>query len=300
MGEQTSVQDLERVAAVGDVQAPPLPEDFVFQSGTDSPFAIAERLAEAGVNGQSSDNDIPLIEAPADDAVVLPGGLVIDNEVFRQATVRELNGDDEEHIARAIAGNPARYNQVLLERGVVSVGPHKSDEALLDKLLTGDRDMLILGIRRVTYGDEMDMTVSCGHCGVESKIRVTFADDVPIKALDWDAADVEHLVELRKGVATVRLATGAEQRHVLSLENKTVSELNTELFAKCVISINEERVNGRVDIVKKLSMADRQTVLDWLIDNQPGPQYDQVKHACVVCGKETPLSLTAADMFPGF
>lgn len=297
MGESTGVKDLERAEAGN--HAPPLPEGFEFASATEDPLAIAQVLGDAGI-GQTSVDDVPLIEEPSPDSMVLPGGLVLDGEVFRQAIVRELNGDDEEHIARALVGNPARFSQVLLERGVVSIGPHLATEELLDKLLIGDRDMLVLGIRRATYGDTLDFDVSCGHCGVVSRVRVTFADDVPVKALPWDTAEVEHEIELRNGrVAVVKLATGAVQRYVLSLENKTVSEANTHLFSKCVVSIDGEAVSGRLDVVKKLGMAERKTVLDWLIDNQPGPQYDEVKNTCTVCGKETPLSLQAEDLFPG-
>lgn len=298
MGESASVKDLERAGAA--TAAPPLPEGFEFTPANENPMAIAQVLSDAGIGGQSSGDEVPLIEEPSPDSVDLPGGLVIDGEVFRQAVVRELNGDDEEHLARALVGNPMRFNQVLLERGAVSIGPHQATEELLDKLYIGDRDMLILGIRRATYGDTMDLTVACGHCGVDSVIRVTFTDDIPIKKLAWDASQLDHEIELRHGVAIVRLATGGVQRYVNALENKTVAEINTELFAKCVVSINGEMVNGRLEPVKKLSMPDRMTVSNWLIDNQPGPQYDEVKHACTVCGKETPLALQAGDLFPGF
>ena len=297
MGASESVQDLQR--REGAVVAPPLPEGFEFQSAGDDPLAVAKVLSDAGLGNEPDHGDVPLIEEPGPDSVVLPGGLVIDGEVYRQAIVRELNGDDEEHIARAVVGNPVRFNQALLERGVVSIGPHQATEELLDRLLIGDRDMLILGIRRATYGDEMDLDVSCVHCGVESKIRVTFTDDVPVKQLPWDARNSEHEVELRNGFAMAKLPTGAVQRHILALEGKTTSEMNTELFAKCVVSINGEPVNGRLDVVKRIGMSDRVTLVDWMADNQPGPQYDEVKHTCVVCGKETPLNLRAENLFPG-
>lgn len=301
MGDSTSVKDLERAAAQGEAEhtAPPLPDGFEFQSADSNPLAIAEILSEAGVNGEPNDSDVPLIEEPGPDTVALPGGLVIDGEVYRQATVRELTGEDEEHIARAVLGNPARFNQALLERGVVSIGPHQANEELLDKLLTGDRDMLVLGIRQSTYGDTMDMDVVCSHCGVDSKIRVTFADDLPIKKLPWDATEVEHEIELRKGHAVVKLVTGGMQRYIFALEGKTASELNTHLFTKCVVAVNGEPVNGSLQVVRKLGMADRTTILDWLIENQPGPQYDAIKHTCIVCGKETPLNLQAEHLFPG-
>lgn len=296
MGDSTSVQDLERAEAVA--SAPPLPEGFEFHDAAERPLEMAEVLQDALGDQQS---DIPLIDPPTDDQVNLPGGLVINGEVFRQVTVRELNGEDEEHLARAmVAGDQGRFNQVLLERGVVSIGPHQANEELLDQLLLGDRDMAILGIRKATYGDTMDLSLACAHCGVDSKIRVTFDDDVPIRKLEWQPDDPDHEVALRDGVAVIRLATGAVQRHIFGLENKTIAELNTVLLSKCVQSINGEAVNGSLDAIKRLGMSDRRTLVEWLIEKQPGPDYGAVTNTCTVCGKETPLNLSAADLFPGF
>src|SRR5256885_10698488 len=47
---------------------------------------------------------------PSDDRVTLPGGLVRDNQTHRQATVRELNGEDEEFLARALDRKSTRLN----------------------------------------------------------------------------------------------------------------------------------------------------------------------------------------------
>lgn len=298
MGDSTSVQDLERAEA--EVASQPLPEEFEFVSGAESPLAAAAAIAEAGLD-QSDGDDTPLIEDPSDDTVTLPGGLVIDGQTHRRATVRELNGQDEEFLARALAANDFfRYQQVLLEKGVTHLGPHQATPELLDSLIVGDRDSLILGVRIATYGPTLDFDVTCEHCGIESKIRVDFTDDVPIKPLSF-APEVPHqMVEFRKGgYAMVRLATGADQRFLATLgDNTTGAEHNTALLARTVQEINGQRVNGKADILA-LGMGQRSDIVEWMAENQPGPEYDKVKHTCTICGKETPLGLTTGDMFRG-
>lgn len=297
MGDSTSVQDLERAEA--EQMSQPLPEGFEFTSAAESPAAAMAALAGAGLD--QPDEEMPLIEDPSDDTVKLPGGLVVDGQAHRQATVRELNGEDEEFLARALAANDfLRYQQVLLERGVTHIGPHKTTPDLLDSLVVGDRDTLILGVRIATYGPTLDLDVTCAHCGVESKIRIDFSEEVPTKPLAFDIEQPYQTVELRKGgYATVRLATGADQRYLATLgENVTRAEVNTALLARTVKEINGDPVNGKADILA-LGMGQRSDIVDWMAENQPGPEYDKVKHACTICGKETPLGLTTGDMFRG-
>lgn len=296
MGEAISPAQLEREASLLD--APPLPEGFEFVSAAEAPMVAAAALQEAGAGGDQE--DIPLIEEPADNTATLPGGLVHEGEVYRKATVRELNGEDEEFLARALAANDfGRYLQVLLERGVEKIGPLECTDKLLDQLVIGDRDTLVLAVRIATYGPTLDLDVTCMHCGLDSKIRVDFAEEVPTKPLAFPVEQPYQLVELRNGFANVRLANGADLRHVNGLErNRTQAELNTEIMLRCVESINGERVTRKQQILQ-LGMADRVAIVRWMEENQPGPEYDKIKHACTVCGKETPLGLTTGDMFRG-
>lgn len=297
MGEGVSLEQMERdLSAEG---APELPEGFEFVSAGEAPGAAMAAIAAAGLEQTPSD-DIPLIDAPGQDEWPMPGGIVIDGNVFRKARVRELNGEDEEFLARALAAQDFnRYQQVLLERGVTHLGSTEATPELLDRLIVGDRDALILGVRIATYGETLDMDVMCQHCGVDSKIRVDFTVDVPMKPLAFSIEEPEQQVELSKGSwAMVRLANGADVRYLSGLENKTVAEANTELLTRCVKEINGNR-DVTKQVIRSLSMRDRTALVNWMADNQPGPEYDKVKHTCVVCGKETPLELSTGDLFRG-
>lgn len=109
----------------------------------------------------------PEIEDAPDDRVKLPGGLVKGNKVYRTAQVRELNGEDEEALSRALrSGSVFHFMDTLIERGTKSVGDLPATKEVLKSMLVGDRDELALAIRKATYGDVMDIEQwICPACG---------------------------------------------------------------------------------------------------------------------------------------
>lgn len=299
MGEAITPQMAERQTVAEEAQA--LPEEFTFISAGDDPLAAAAALKEAGLGDDGVTEEYPVIEVPAPSSDTIPGGLVYEGQVYRKAIVRELNGQDEELLARALAaGDFIRYQQVTLECGVEEVGPVKATPEVLNSLLVGDRDALIFAIRIATFGKTVELDVTCQHCGVESKISVDLADEIPMLPLKFPAEQPHQEVVFRNGSgsALVRLATGADQHYVSGLENVTQAEVNTELMTRCVKSIDGVPVNGKADVLR-LGMGPRNDIINWMTDNQPGPDYDAVKHTCTICGKETPLGLTTGDLFRG-
>jgi hypothetical protein len=264
--------------------------------------------AIAAVLSQGAEVAKPEIALPAGGQFRLPGGYVSGGDVNNaryDAEVRELTGADEEVIAKARNGGIGKFITTLLASGTVSVGNEQAGASMLNNLLLGDRDMLLLEIRRATYGDEIvwDM-YSCPHCGEEFRLSVTL-DEIPIRRLDDPAARVFE-VELRRGrKAFVRLPIGADQEAVLAIVDRaTESEQNTLLISRCLISVvesngNETAVTGNPDFARSLGIVDRQRILDAIEEKQPGPQYNEVKFTHDSCGKEVPLFIGAGDLFQG-
>jgi hypothetical protein len=309
MGAAVSEADLKAAAERAEDEAfePPMPEGFVLQDPFTDPTGAALAVAQAfgspeGSREPDADAEVPVPADPTgDDSVSLPAGYVEkDGHVTHSARVRELNGEDEELLSRALTSeNRARYVEVLLEQGVEMIGTHriKDEPALLDDLVTGDRDALAIGIRRSTYGDDILATVDC-ECGTTSKIKID-VKEIEMRPLAWDAAEVWHEVPLRKGgFALVRLANGADQRECWSLpDTATLPEINSVLLSRCVQEVDGVAVKGSRAVVRKIGIEDRKTILKWMEDNQPGPQYLDMTHTCDVCKREVPLGLTAADLF---
>lgn len=268
--------------------------------------ALAQDLFSTGPllppNGIEPDEENPnLISRPPECQVSLPGGLVtVEGDLVQDAEVRELTGADEEALAKAdIAKSPGRFVAVLLKRGVARLGDEEPPSpTTLDALLIGDRDTLILAIRRATYGDTLDFSTRCMFCMEGLDMEIDLANEVPIKPME-DPAKRQFEVELRRGrVAVVELPVGADQIHVLAMVNKTVPEMNTMMISRCLKSLDGMPMMG-LEAARSLGMADRQTILDFLGENQPGPKYEEVKAQCPACERDVPLRIDLADLFRG-
>ncbi|MFK0015754.1 hypothetical protein [Streptomyces sp. NPDC091027] len=241
----------------------------------------------------------PAIPRPADCLVTLPAGLVRDDVLLTEAEVRELTGTDEEALAR-VRANPLRMLETLLELGTVRIGDVPATSDVLPHLLLGDRDALVLAIRRATFGDEMEFSeITCTHCGD------TFAATVSLGTIESQTAPSSRLtVPLRKGgCAILRYPTGADQAAMLADAKATNAEHNSTLLARCLIEIRDAEgkvTPGSADIGKGLGLADRRTILTQLAASQPGPRLLELAIEHEECGGEIPLPLSVADLFRDF
>lgn len=246
-------------------------------------------------------NPAPVVGEVPDTYVHLPAGVVVEGEVVQEAEVRELTGADEEALAKAKASNNAsKYVNTLLQCGVVFVGNQKANQKLFDSMIQGDLDMLIMGIRKATFGDEFAVDgVACPNCGEFNDLALNLSD-IPVKELD-DPEEREFLVPLRKGrQAKVQFPTGKVQNEIFKRQ-MSVPEMNSMTLAYCVLSIidaagNEQMSSGLAD-VKNLGLADRKTLQDFIYENQPGPRYDQVVAKCHACEGEVPVPLSVGILF---
>lgn len=247
------------------------------------------------VNNEQTKPEITTV-APSNTEVTLPGGF-IDREgsLVKYAEVRELNGLDEEAIAKS--GSVSRALLVMLQRGLVSIGLEKADKGDLEELLSGDRDAILIGIRRVTFGDTIKFEVVCPSCKTELDVTVDLRTDIPVKTLEDPINDRIFTYESEKhGVISVSLPKGNTQRRLLENTDKTVAELNTILLSGCINSINGVPTMGASSVLK-LGMADREKIVAEIIKRTPGPRLGEVKTSCEACGEGIPMPLALADLF---
>ncbi len=236
----------------------------------------------------------PSITVPLDNTVVLPGGLFDPFEgTITNVEIRELTGSDEEAISKI--NDQGKSLLTILERATVKIGDQPATKELLDVLLAGDREMILLGIRKVTFGPQVTLGPGeCPFCDVEQTFHIDLETDVPVKKLE--GGEREFSVNCKAGTVLVGLPTGAAQKALVSATNKTSAELDTLLLKSCIISINGNAVIT-LDTVKSLSIKDRRDILKVIVDHNPGPQLSEVTKSCQSCGQEVPLPLTLADLF---
>lgn len=242
----------------------------------------------------------PRIDAPGDNQVGLERGIFRDGAWYRDAQVRELNGYDEEAIAAAGAGSsPQKVIETLLVRGVVSVGGEPMSRKLAGELLIGDRELLIMGIRRATFGDTLEFErLPCSRCGELVDLTVPL-DAIPFVHLD-DPEQTEFEVPLRRGgTAMVRMPNGEDQEQVFAVRNNKAKQ-DSVILSRCVLRlVQEDGTEVRRPPAQSLNMADRQTILQFLVDRQPGPRLADFSFTHDTCGEEVELPINLAVLFRG-
>lgn len=248
----------------------------------------------------SVNNAAPEIDPVSDTEVKLPAGLITQNGVVRVAEVQELTGRHEEALAK-VRNNPSKFINTLLLSGVVSIGDEKISQKLIDKLLQGDIDALLLGIRKVTFGDDFEMYgVPCDYCGELNDLTLSLAS-IPVQELE-DPEILEYEVPLRKGrKARVTFPTGEAQKELYRNAELTAPELVTILLEHCVLGFISATgtftpARGKTDILD-LGKLDRDAIQKFIYEKQPGLRYDQVTAACSSCEREVLVPLNVAILF---
>jgi hypothetical protein len=234
------------------------------------------------------------------DIVALPGGyLDKDGLLHTDCRIREINGADEEAMARELRNpniNIPKVVDLLLKRCVLSVGTYDPvPMPILSDLLAGDRAFLMLKIRMLTFGTDWEVPdFPCKFCG-QTFGTIVELESIPIKKLDNPMVqDIE--VKLRNGhLALVHMLTGAVQLQMVGDGNKTGPEEVTVAINGSLRSIDGKQVIS--PMAQKMSMADRRSISKAMSDEQPGPRMEEVGVTCTECGREGDYSVSLVDLF---
>jgi hypothetical protein len=236
-----------------------------------------------------------ITRAPSSPEVKLPAGFILSTgEVVKTAEVRELNGADEEAISKA--GSTSKSLNILLQRGLVKIGDKEATNDDLDALLSGDRDAILLGIRKATFGSVLTVSIHCASCSEKQKAEIDLETDVPVKFLDDPINDRVWESETKNGVIKLALPNGITQKKLMDNMDKTSPEVNTMLLAGCILSVNGAPSIG-AQTALGLGMSDRSRIIDEIIERNPGPRLGEVKKVCRACGEDIPLPLSLLDLF---
>lgn len=262
--------------------------------------ALANKIAQeiTKVQVEETVGSVPTITIPSlpDTNIELPGGFYdpLDYQLVTTAEVRELTGADEEAIVKIT--EPGKALMTILEKATVSLGGKPADKETLSMLLAGDREALLLAIRRVTFGNEVELEAVCSRCPELQTFVVDLEKDVEMKTLEDRINDRRFILKLKVGQVKVALPTGDTQNKLVNASNKNTAELDTLLLSNCVLEINDVPVLGQAQI-RNLGIKDRRTILEEIAKRNPGPLLSEVKKACKTCGQEVELPLTLADLF---
>jgi len=255
---------------------------------------LANSIVEQAMSEPEKTIEPAKLTAPADNVVTLPGGFISDGKVITTAEVRELTGRDEEALGRVT--NQGRIFSTILSRAVVSVGDQKATEGLLDGLLAGDRDALLLGIYKATFGPTAEVGTFCQSCKEFKTVEIEVDGDIKSKVLVDPINDRTFVVEGKKGEFLVTLPTGITQRELVAAEDKSAPELTTILLENTVLEINGSPVVSPVQ-VRNLGVMDRRSIVEAISSRSPGPKFETINVSCPDCEGEVVVPISLGALF---
>jgi hypothetical protein len=269
-----------------------------------------ELLADPGMANSLSQQALgtpvmPVIDDVPDDLVELPGGLIHGGQVIRKATIKELDGSDEEALSRAIKSNdPRHFLDTLINRGCVAVGHLPATPDLLNQLYIGDRNEIAIAIRNATYGDEFKLdSWTCPYCNGQSDISFNLKTDLERTRLTDPGKDGMVEVKLRKGgTAVARFPNGYDEAAFMSDANWSKAEINSEMLRRCVHTLTDAkgvtiRVQEQPSFITKLNIPDRAKIVNAIIENQPGPKFTVIEFEHEECKNRVSFALGLGDLF---
>jgi hypothetical protein len=184
----------------------------------------------------------------------------------------------------------------ILQKGLISVGGEPIKKEDMDDILSADRDAILLGIRRVTFGQTVEYRAFCPNCNVEQILDIDLEKDIPITELDNPIEDRRWTVDVKAGPVILTLPTGDVQKKLMDNIDKTTAELNTILLSECVLSINGKPSTGATAVLR-LGMGDREKLVEEILAHNPGPRLGEVTKACEACGEAVPTPLSLMALF---
>lgn len=236
----------------------------------------------------------------------LPIGMVgEDGQQQSVAVLRKMTGREEAILAdRRYQRNGGKLVTQLLHSCLVRLGDKpKNGLSAVANLYSADRNFMLLKLRSITFGTELDTSYTCSSCGEPIKMLEDL-DELPVHQLPEGETPDDIVVELDDGYydkegqchtsLTLRLPTGNDEEAVAPQLRKNAALGKNALLARCLKSLGDvpkHRLEAMgPHILAELTMTDRRKIDRALNENAPG--VDLVRHIeCPHCGDEFKATL---------
>jgi len=208
-----------------------------------------------------------------------------DGRTHRSIVLRKMTGKEEAILAdRRYQRNGGQLVTELLHSCLVRIGDKpKNGRSSVAEMYSADRNYLLLKLRSITFGSELQASYTCPSCGETTQV-IEDLDELSVRALaDGDSPD-DVVVELTDGyldregqvhtALMLRLPTGADEEAVAPQMRQNASLGKNALLARCLKSLGDiprhrlEAIGPR--ILADLTMTDRRLIDRALNENAPG------------------------------
>src|SRR5215470_696954 len=159
---------------------------------------------------------MPATQLP-DGVCFLPGGLMLDDgRRLGRAELRPLTGREEEYVAQHADTPSASMTTRILSACFTRLDSEPVNQDLVGRLLVGDRDFLMLQLRRMTLGDRFAVVFSCPACKRAMDVDF-FAGDISIEPRPQNTTVYEWQRDDGRPAVRFRLPNGVDQEAIVDL-----------------------------------------------------------------------------------
>lgn len=239
---------------------------------------------------------------------LLKGYLDKDGVLHTEFEVREMTGADEEAISKPdIKNNGGKVVRTIIERCCMRIGTYHQSEVksnkwreMIQELSVGDQDLILLKIREMSLGSEIESRYKCPNPSCKEDIITT----VEIDELEIKPFNGTHEIEfelprgfkdregniLRKG--KLRHPNGLDREVLDAIMRKNVGQANTLMLSRCIVELEGIKVYD--ELVRNLSVKDRNYLMKLIEENQFGVDLG-VDVECPTCYHSFRASLNATN-----
>lgn len=243
-------------------------------------------------------NTIEVNEDGETDKFDLPAGYIDEDGVLHSTfTLREMTGRDEEAISKSdLKQNGAKLISTLLERCVLSIGTLTRKEVGGDKwreiiksLYAGDQDFMLIKLRELSMGSEIEVTHTCPYCkeSLKTILDTSELEVNPFKGMRTIPFSLPRGYKDKKGVVhregTLRLPTGQDREILLPIAKKNIAQANTLMLTR--LCKFDEGLYITEDIMRDLTVKDREYLQKLMQENLFGVNLE-IGVTCTSCGEE--------------
>jgi hypothetical protein len=228
--------------------------------------------------------------------VEMPGGIRLEGDWRRDAVLRPLAGRDEAFLLQqGSVLTPAARTTAILARCLCRLGPISAVTTDLARSLSvGDREALLLHLRRLTLGESMSCVLKCPTCG-EKLDLVLNVSELLLPSYVHECDVHETIVRAGDGLYRVRfrLPNGADQESAAAIAASTPEAAAELILRRCVQKITDEQTGERS---RPLPAAVADALADKMaeLDQQAEILLDLV---CAACGASFQMPFDVANYF---
>ena len=236
----------------------------------------------------------------------LPLGVIKDGKVSREVSLIPMTAGMRRTLAsKSSQKNPVRGMTEMLGKCCESIGGEPPTPAIINGLVTGDRDFMLLMVRQLSLGDIISTQMTCGSCSNDiifdlaiSEMKIRTAEKDKDYKLDGNLPVVDFENDELKIKAQLRLPTGFDQIAIADKIRSDPVTANYELFARLIRKWVDNEVEigdpNTLDFIDNMPLR----TLNWLEEVyrkvQPGPTW-LTRVECSVCGARTLLDMGDSD-----